>query len=610
MSHSKLSYKERQRALRGWDIQTLPDTPFAFARFFVGHFRGWYLAILCLQVVAVICTVLVPWVLGQITRLVSNAESGALGWAALQPPLTLFVALLALEVLCTRGATGAHIRVLPLQRRTVTHAVYAYLQKHSHRFVSSEFAGALAHKISEVSMGVGQALALLLFDLIPLLVTLTLAVAVLASASVWLAAFMFGWAVAFISVCYLLAKRSHPLSQQYSAARSLSNGKVVDAVTNLTNIRLFARHRFEHEYLGGYLDRELKAAGRSFGYMEKIRWFQSLCGLSLKVGMLLLALYLWRSGRIDIATFVMATSLSLLIITDVANLSRRFLEFFEATGNIANGVRTLIRPHDVVDRPDAKPLQAIRGAIEFRNVSFGYSPDKRVFDNLQLVIPAGQRVGLVGTSGSGKSSLLNLLLRLYDVDKGQVLIDGQDVRAVTQHSLHRQIGLIPQEPGLFHRSIAENIHYGRLDADDEELAQAIHRAGASAFIEQMDQGADSLVGERGVKLSGGQRQRIAIARVLLKNAPILVMDEATSALDSITERFIQEKLDEIMQDKTVIVVAHRLSTVAHLDRILVFEDGRIIEDGSHAELLARQGQYFRLWSRQSHGHFDEEAAEA
>jgi ATP-binding cassette subfamily B protein len=608
MSRLKTSYKERQQALRSWNIESLPDTPFAFARFFVGHFRGWYLAILGLQIVAVVCTVLVPWVLGQITRLVSHSSQNELNWQLLKHPLALFIGLLVLEVICSRGATSVHIRVLPMQRRTVTHAVYAYLQKHSHRFVSSEFAGALAHKISEVSMGVGQALALLLFDLIPLLVTLILAVVVLASASLWLGLFMFGWAVAFIAVCYFFAKRSHPLSQQYSAARSTSNGKVVDAVSNLTNIRLFARHSFEHGYLGDYLDRELSAAGRSFGYMEKIRRFQSVCGMLLKVGMLLIALYLWRIGQIDIATFVMATSLSLLIITDVANLSRRFLDFFEATGNIANGVRTLIKPHEVVDRADARPLQAVRGAIEFRNVSFGYSADTRVFDNLQLVIPAGQRVGLVGTSGSGKSSLLNLLLRLYDVNEGQVLIDGQDVRDVTQHSLHGQIGLIPQEPGLFHRTIGENIHYGRLDATPDELAKAIHRAGASAFIDRMEHGPDSLVGERGVKLSGGQRQRIAIARVLLKNAPILVMDEATSALDSITERFIQKKLDEIMHDKTVIVVAHRLSTVAHLDRILVFEDGRIIEDGPHEELLKHRGQYFRLWSRQSHGQPDEEAA--
>jgi ATP-binding cassette subfamily B protein len=301
----------------------------------------------------------------------------------------------------------------------------------------------------------------------------------------------------------------------------------------------------------------------------------------------------------------MSTSLSLLIISDVENLSRRFLEFFEATGNIANGVRTLIRPHEVIDQPGAKALMVKRGDIEFRDVGFSYGGDRSIFEHLNIVIPAGQKVGLVGASGSGKSTLLSLLLRLYDVQQGQVLVDGKDVREVTQHSLHQQIGLIPQEPGLFHRSIRENIHYGRLDASMDEVAEAIHRAGASEFIDSMEHGYESLVGERGVKLSGGQRQRIAIARVLLKNAPILVMDEATSSLDSITERFIQDKLDEIMEDKTVLVVAHRLSTVAHLDRILVFDNGRVIEDGSHEQLLRQGGQYARLWSRQFSDALDE-----
>ncbi len=597
-------------ALLDWNIRSLPDTPLPFVLFFVRHYRPWYLAILLLQVAAVVCTLLVPWGLGQITRLVSEALSAEQALVVLQWPVLVFAGVVLLEVLFTRGATGVHIRVLPQQRRTVTHAVFAYLQQHSHRFVSSEFAGALAHRVAEVALGVNQTLSILLFDLIPLVVTLSLATLLLWTASSLLAAFMFGWSVLFILVCYHLAKRSHPLAQQYSSARSTSTGKVVDAVTNLTNIRLFARHCYEHGYLGDFLEREVGAAYRSFGYMEKIRWFQSLSGMSLKIGVLLLSLYLWRSGQISIATFVMSTSLSLLIINDVASLSRRFLEFFEATGNIANGVRTLIRPHEVVDKPGAGRLEVSQGRVEFRNVTFGYAPDKPIFEQLDLLIPAGQRVGLVGSSGSGKSTLLNLLLRLYDVNGGQVLIDGTDVRDVTQHSLHQQIGLIPQEPGLFHRSIRENIHYGRLDASQDELAAAIHRAGASAFIESMEKGYDSLVGERGVKLSGGQRQRIAIARVLLKNAPILVMDEATSSLDSITERFIQDKLDEIMEGKTVIVVAHRLSTVAHLDRILVFDKGRIVEDGSHQELLKRRGYYYRLWSRQSDGMFNEETAEA
>lgn len=591
-----------------WNVRDLPASPGAFVRHFVGRFKGWYLAILLLQTLSVICGLLIPWGLGQITRTVSNGLDAEHAFDVLALPLSLFAGLLVLEVIFTRAAAGCHIYVLPLQRRKVTHTVFAYLQQHSHRFISNEFAGALAHRVSEIALGVNQTLSILLFDLIPLLVTLGLATVLLWTAAPLLAGVMFSWSVIFISVCFVLAKRSHPLAQQYSAARSTSSGKVVDAVSNLANIRLFARHAFEHAYLGRFLDNEVRAAYRSLGYMEKIRWFQTLGGVVLKLGLLLVALYLWRNQRIDIAAFIMSTSLSLLIISDVGNLSRRFLEFFEATGNIANGVRTLIRPHEVVDRVGARALQVQRGDIEFRNVGFGYGGGKDIFQHLNIVIPAGQTVGLVGSSGSGKSTLLNLLLRLYDVQQGEVLIDGVDVREVTQHSLHQQIGLIPQEPGLFHRSIRENIHYGRLDASLEDVTEAIHRAGASGFIDSMEEGDASLVGERGVKLSGGQRQRIAIARVVLKNAPILVMDEATSSLDSITERFIQDKLDEIMTGKTVLVVAHRLSTVAHLDRILVFDHGRVIEDGSHQQLLALRGQYWRLWSRQADGVLDEALA--
>ncbi|MBD1552832.1 ABC transporter ATP-binding protein [Pseudomonas typographi] len=583
---------------QGWDVRRLPSTPGAFVWYFIARYRRFYLGMLALQTVAVMCAVLVPWALGQITRKVSQGLAADQAFAVLTWPLAGFAGLLVLEMVCIRGASWLHVRTLPRQRRSVTHAMFAYLQQHSHRYITSEFAGALAHRISEVSMGVTQTLAILIFDLIPLLATLALAVVILATANAWLALFMGAWAVGFLLLCWFLAQRSHPLSREYAAARSTSTGKVVDAVSNLTNIRLFARHPFEHQYLGQYLDREVAAAHRSLGYMEQIRWFQNACGVVLKLGILGLALWLWRAGAIDIATFVMATSLSLMIITDVAGLSRRLLEFFEATGNIANGVRTVVRPHEVTDRPDARPLKVARGEVSFNDVTFGYHAGRPIFQHLNLHIPAGQRVGLVGASGSGKSTLLSLLLRLYDVNEGQVLVDGQDVRSVTQHSLHGQIGLIPQEPGLFHRSIRENIHYGRLDADDEALLAAIDRAGARGFIEAMEQGYDSLVGERGVKLSGGQRQRIAIARVLLKNAPILVMDEATSSLDSITERYIQDKLDEIMDDKTVIVVAHRLSTVAHLDRIIVFDRGRVVEDGSHAQLLAQRGYYYRLWSRQ------------
>jgi ATP-binding cassette subfamily B protein len=311
-----------------------------------------------------------------------------------------------------------------------------------------------------------------------------------------------------------------------------------------------------------------------------------------------------------VGQFVMAVSLSLLIISEARNISRRFLEFFEALGNVGSGVRAILQPHEIQDPPSALPLRPSQGGIEFRSVSFAYVDGSEVFRNLSVKIPGGQKVGLVGLSGSGKSTFVSLLLRLYDPQSGQICIDGQDLRSLTQDSIHSQIGLIPQDPTLFHRSLRENIRYGRPQATQEELDAATQQARASEFLRDIPGGLDAEVGERGVKLSGGQRQRIAIARVVLKNPPLLVLDEATSSLDSLTERAIQDALDEVMDGKTVIVIAHRLSTVAHLDRILVFDRGAIIEDGSHQELLQNRGAYFRLWSQQIGGRLPEESAAA
>jgi ATP-binding cassette subfamily B protein len=392
-----------------------------------------------------------------------------------------------------------------------------------------------------------------------------------------------------------------------AAARSETTGKLVDSVTNLTSARLFARLDHERELLAETQKHELRAVRRSNGYNERVRWFQFSAAAVLKVGVLYYALTLWGKGEIGVGDFVMAVSLSLLIINEARNLSRRFLEFFEYVGNVANGVQTIVRSHELVDKTEAVSPSIRRGEIEFRDLEFGYHSDRKIFDKLNVRIPAGQRVGLVGFSGSGKSTFVSLILRLYDAQRGGILIDGVDVRNMRQDALHAQLSLIPQDPSLFHRSLMENIRYGRLDASDEEVIDAAKKAHAHEFIMQIGEQYQSMVGERGVKLSGGQRQRIAIARVILKDAPILILDEATSSLDTVTEKAIQDTLDEVMLGKTVLVVAHRLSTIAHLDRILVFDNGRIIEDGSHAELLAKRGAYHRLWHKQSGGFLPDRA---
>jgi ATP-binding cassette, subfamily B, bacterial len=319
------------------------------------------------------------------------------------------------------------------------------------------------------------------------------------------------------------------------------------------------------------------------------------------LGIIGYALDIWSRGGMSAGAFAMAASLALLLIEQARGLSRRFLDFFEYVGNINDGVTMIVRPHDVTDAPGARILEVTRGELSFEDVSFGYTAGTPIFQGLCLEIRAGERVGLVGYSGSGKSTLVNLALRLFDPQHGRILIDGQDTAGVTQESLRAAIAMIPQDPMLFHRTLLENIRYGRLDASDDEVIEAARLAHAHDFIMATPGGYQSLVGERGVKLSGGQRQRIALARAILKQAPILLLDEATSALDSVTERDIQHSLEYLMRDRTVVVIAHRLSTLAHLDRIVVFHAGQVIEEGTHDELLARDGHYAHMWRMQAGG---------
>jgi ATP-binding cassette subfamily B protein len=578
----------------------LPQTPARFILFFIRQFRWWYLTMLVFVTADAVCGITIPYGIARVLKTVTQANETPAA-ADLRGPLLLFLGLALGEVVFGRLAGAIQIRLGPRQRQNVTRALYHYLQYHSHRFLTSDFAGALAHRISETSLGVTQTLWSVLTEFWPALVVLSVSVTLLFNAHHELGLFMLVWATLFVSASFLLARRARPYAVTASAARSETTGKVVDSVTNLASTRLFARSDFEREYLNGYLKKELRAIDRSNAYAERVRWFQFGSAAVLKVGTLYYALRLWQSGAIDVSQFVLAVSLALLIINEIRALSRRFLEFFEYIGNVANGVHTIVKPHELVDEPGAAPVRVKRGAIAFENVTFAYPSRQKLFDHMTVTIPAGQRVGLVGSSGSGKSTFVSLILRMYDPQGGRITVDGVDIRRMTQDSLHEQISLIPQDPSLFHRSLMENIRYGRIDATDAEVIDAARRAHAHEFIASMKDGYASMVGERGVKLSGGQRQRIAIARVVLKNAPVLILDEATSSLDSITEKAIQETLEEVMVGKTVIVVAHRLSTIAHLDRILVFENGRIIEDGTHAELLREGGAYYRLWTRQTGG---------
>lgn len=561
-----------------------------------------------LEVIHATCGIMLPYAIGEIIRSVTRSPDNSKSiFDAMSQPLMLFTALSVGEVIFGRAAGLVQVILHPIHRQHIVRSLYAYLQHHSHRYLSSSFSGALAHRISETSLGVTQTMQMLISEFMSVIIVYIVATILLYRAYPPLAALVGVWAVLFISISFWLATRCRIYSQKAAAARSETTGIIVDAVTNLTSSRLFARLGFERRYLNEQLRRELKEVRKSNWYSERIRWFQFISAAILKIGTLYYSLSLWSQGKIAAADFVVATSLSLLIISEARNLSKRFLEFFEHIGNVANGVLTIVQPHELIDRDSAIAHPITQGKIEFRQVNFSYSEAKQVFHNLSITIQPGQRIGLVGFSGSGKSTFVNLILRLFDPQSGQILIDGVDIQDMTQDALHAQISLIPQDPSLLHRTLIENIRYGRIDATDEEVIEAARQAYAHDFIAQIKEGYNSLVGERGVKLSGGQRQRIAIARVILKDAPILILDEATSSLDSITEKAIQDTLNLAMNGKTVIVVAHRLSTIAHLDRILVFDKGRIVEDGTHAELLAHCGAYYRLWKMQAGGFLPVEA---
>ncbi|WAR45816.1 ABC transporter ATP-binding protein [Methylomonas rapida] len=602
-----MATKSKQTHFRRADTAPpLPTDTVGFILYCLKRFRRLIFLMLLLETGQAAGGILVPYAIKALMDNVYSQVGAEFSWEAFKQPLLLLVGLNVAEILFSRSSGAVLIIIGPRIRQRTSRLLYAYLQQHAPRYFANHFAGSLAHRISETAQSVNHTAWSVLFDFWPISVTFTVSVILLLNVHTGLGGFVAGWVFLYVATSYWLATRCQPYAQNYAATRSLVNGKIVDAVTNMLNAKLFARLAHEREYLDGFLETEVREGQRTFWYMERVRWFQFTAAALLKIGTIAYALMLWRQAEIGVGDFAMSTGLALLIIGDARNLTRRFLEFFEYVGNVANGIDTIVKPHEIVDVSHAKPLQVTQGRIEFRDVCFAYEPGRPVFENLNVVIEPGQRVGLVGFSGSGKSTFVSLILRNFEPQSGCILIDGQDVCQMTQDSLHQQVSLIPQDPSLFHRSLQENIAYGRPWANDEQIREAARLAHADAFIDAMPDGYDSLVGERGVKLSGGQRQRIAIARVMLKDAPILILDEATSSLDSVTEKTIQENLDRVMGRKTVIAIAHRLSTIAHLDRILVFDQGRIVEDGSHEALLAQKGFYHRLWAMQAGGFLPEE----
>ncbi len=581
-------------------MKTYPKNFYSYIRILIQAHRFHVIGALLTVTIACVATILSSYT---IKILIDRASLlGQDSFSALISPAIVYVILTTAVAAFWRFYDLIFIDLMPKMKSKIIFSFFEYLEEHSYRYFSEHFSGDLATKVIDVARGI-EALANLFITVI---YSQFVVVCVTALLMFWIHPLFFfiliTWTFLFLITSFSLSQRTLSLASVFAQSVSFMVGKIIDSTTNITSVHLFSRKNHEKYLLSKQLE-DTSSKDYQVGWATtKLKICQDFFVLILFSSMIAGLLYLYRKGLVTEGDFAFILSTALAVMQGLWSLMNKIVELMKNIGMCQQAFSIIKTPHEIVESPQAKPLKIQEGKIQFKNVSFHYQSGHSIFKDLEVTINPYQKIGLVGFSGSGKSTFAHLILRCFDCKKGAIYIDGQNIKEVTLDSLRSQVAMIPQNSFLFHRSLLENIRYGKIDASNEEVIEASKKAYAHEFIQTFPEGYSSLVGERGVRLSGGQRQRIAIARAILKDAPILILDEATSSLDSITEQQIQESLGSLMKNRTTIVIAHRLSTLLDMDYIFVFDQGKIVEEGKPTDLLKVKGHYAKLWGTQTSGY--------